>query len=139
MKTNVGVWIDNQKAVVTGMSGVTAEIHPVFSAVEQRIRHPEDELGARREKNFLNRLNEYYDEVISYVRYADAIFIFGPGEAKSGLKTRIENEALGEKIAGVESDAEMTDFQIAMRVRTHFIEEVVESRAVTSFSTHADV
>lgn len=31
-------------------------------------------------------LNFYYDEVISFIRDAESVLIFGPGEAKTELK-----------------------------------------------------
>ena len=37
-----------------------------------------------------NHLNDYYDEVIAVIRDADAIQIFGPGEAKGELEKRLE-------------------------------------------------
>jgi hypothetical protein len=54
------------------------------------------------------------------IREADAILILGPGEAKSELKTRLESEALGGCIAGIETADKLTERQLAAKVRKHF-------------------
>lgn len=48
------------------------------------------------------------------------LFLFGPGEAKSELKERLEKHGLGERIVGIETVDRMTDRQIAAKVRRHF-------------------
>ena len=55
-------------------------------------------------------------------RDAEAILLFGPGEAKGELKKRIERDKLGGRIVGVETVDKMTDRQIAAKVRQHFLE-----------------
>ena len=69
---------------------------------------------------FTGHLNKYYDQVISCIRDAESILIFGPGEAKVELQKRLENEALGGRVAGIETVDKMTDRQIAARVRQRF-------------------
>jgi radical SAM superfamily enzyme YgiQ (UPF0313 family) len=46
---------------------------------------------------------------------------FAPGEAKGELKKRIESKRLHGRIVGVETVDEMTDPQIAVKVRNHFL------------------
>ena len=41
----------------------------------------------RQDRKFADQLNIYYDEVISILRDAESILLFGPGEAKGELKT----------------------------------------------------
>jgi hypothetical protein len=65
-------------------------------------------------------LNEYFDGVISLLRNADSIFIFGPGEAKLQLKKRLENSELSGRIIRVDTEDKMTNHQISMRVRQHY-------------------
>jgi hypothetical protein len=59
--------------------------------------------------------------VISYIRSAESILIFGPGEAKGELKQRLENEKLHGNIVGIETVDKMTDNQIVAKVRQHFL------------------
>ena len=72
-----------------------------------------------RDRQFENHLNSYYDEVITYIRDADSIQIFGPGEAKGELEKRIEHEGLKARILAIETVDKMTDRQIAAKVREH--------------------
>ncbi|MGB2630260.1 MAG: hypothetical protein WBD17_03385, partial [Candidatus Omnitrophota bacterium] len=66
-------------------------------------------------------LNIYYDAVISCIRDAEAILIFGPGEAKGELKKRIVKNKLCNRIVGIETIDKMTDRQIAAKVRRYFV------------------
>jgi hypothetical protein len=52
-----------------------------------------------RQRELTGDLNVYYDEVISCIRDAESILIFGPGEAKGELKKRLEKDNLGGRIA----------------------------------------
>jgi len=100
------------------------EIREMQSDMEKHVRYSgspqEDSAEDQRDKRFTGHLNKYYDHVISCIRDADSILIFGPGEAKVELEKRLENEALGERVVGIESVDKMTDRQIAARVRRHF-------------------
>ncbi len=60
------------------------------------------------------------DRVVSHIRDPDAILILGPGEAKVELKARLESEALGGHIAGIETVDKLTERQLAAKVREHF-------------------
>ena len=65
-------------------------------------------------------LNQFYTEVIEAIRDAEAILIFGPGEAKTELRQHLERARLGSKVIGVETADKMTDPEIAAKVREHF-------------------
>jgi hypothetical protein len=56
------------------------------------------------------------------MRDAEAILIFGPGEAKGELRKRLERNNLGGRIVGMETVDKMTDRQIAAKVRRYFQE-----------------
>jgi stalled ribosome rescue protein Dom34 len=124
MKSNVGLWIDHRKAVIVSLTGKGEEIREIPSHMEKHIRFSggaqETSAEDQRDNKFTGHLHKYYDRVISYMRDADAILILGPGEAKVELKTRLESEALGARIAGIETADKMTDHQIAAKVRQHF-------------------
>jgi hypothetical protein len=74
-----------------------------------------------RDRQFTNRLGGYYDKIISCIRDAESILIFGPGEAKGEIERRLEREELGGRIVGIETVDKMTDRQIAAKVRQHFL------------------
>ncbi len=69
------------------------------------------------DRRFGNHLSEYYDGVISMLQKADAIWIFGPGEAKIELKNRLERDRVDGRIVSVETVGKMTDSQIEAKVR----------------------
>ena len=132
MSTKVGLWIDHRKATIITVSDKGEEIRLLISAVEKQLRRSGDSplKGSfeprqvppddSRQRTFTGHLNIYYDAVIASIRGADSILIFGPGEAKRELKTRLERKNLGKRIAGVETADRMTDRQIAAKVRGRF-------------------
>ena len=134
MKRKVGLWIDHRKAVIVFVAGQEEEIKVIKSDVEKQIRRaagsrsggpfesqavPSDD---RQQRKFTAHLNTYYNEVISCIRDAESILIFGPGEAKGELKKRIESKKLHGHIVGIETVDEMTDHQIAVKVRQYFLQ-----------------
>ncbi len=69
----------------------------------------------------MGHLANYYDEVISCIRAAEAIQLFGPGEAKGELKKRIERDKLDLRITRFETMDKMTERQISQKVRRHYL------------------
>lgn len=134
MRTNVGLWIDHRKAVVVAVTDRGEETGLIISKAEKQLRRSGDSplKGAfessqvpaddSRQRALTGHLNLYYDAVIACLGNAEAILIFGPGEAKGELKARLEKDKLGGRIAGVETADKMTDRQIAAKVRQHFAE-----------------
>lgn len=129
MKTTVGLWIDHKNAVIVFVSGKEEEIKLISSTDEKQHRSgasmPADDI---RQRKLTGHLNDYYDEVVSCIREAESILIFGPGEAKGELKKRLEKDNLGERIVGIEPADRMTEPQIVAQVREHFLTQ----RASTS-------
>jgi hypothetical protein len=132
MKTKVGLWIDHRKAIVVAVTDQGEEIRLIISKAERQLRRAGDSPleGAydkaqtparnRRQRSLTAHLNIYYDAVIACIRDADAILLFGPGEAKGELKKRLRNANLSGRIAGTETVDKMTDHQIAAKVRQYF-------------------
>ncbi len=122
VKKEIGLWIDHRKAVIVIINDGNEEIKNIKSNMEKHVRFTsEDGRGEDvRDRQFENHLNSFYDEVITYIRDADSIQIFGPGEAKGELEKRIEHEGLKAKIA-VEAADKMTDGQISAKVREHLL------------------
>lgn len=58
--------------------------------------------------------------MIACLRPAEAIMLFGPGEAKGELKKRIERNKLDVRITSFETSDKMTEGQIAQKVRRHY-------------------
>jgi hypothetical protein len=127
MKKQAGLWIDHRKAVVVIITDEGEEIKNIKSDMEKHVRFKSgsaSEDGSTedvRDRQFGNHLNKYYDEVIAYIRDADSIQIFGPGEAKGELEKRIEHEGLKAHILAIETVDKMTDHQISAKVREHVL------------------
>ncbi|MBN2084549.1 MAG: hypothetical protein JW748_04940 [Anaerolineales bacterium] len=123
MDTHTGLWIDHRKAVIVIIKGEVEEIRTITSGVGKHTRYKtgkSDEVGSAEDivdRKFGNELNSYYDEVIAVIRDADAVRIFGPGEAKRELEHRMERAGLKKLVAAVETVDKMTDRQIAAKAR----------------------
>lgn len=132
MNSKVGLWIDHKQAIIVAIAGKGQETCLVVSMAEKQPRRsgnssmkgsfeprqvPADDI---RQRVFTGHLNLYYDAVIAALGDAEAILIFGPGEAKGELKKRLEKNGLGGRIEGVEAADKMTKPQIAARVRKQF-------------------
>ena len=134
MRTKVGLWIDHRKAIVVTVTEKGEEIKEIISEVEkQPCRSGDSPLKGAYEshqvpaddslqRNFTGQLNIYYDAVIASIRDAESILIFGPSEAKDELKKCLEGNNLSGSIVGIETVDKMTERQIAVKIRHHFVE-----------------
>jgi hypothetical protein len=132
MKTLAGLWIDHREAIIVLVSGKRQETRRIKSFVESQLRRsgrppsqgpfeaqmvPADD---SREREYTGHLAHYYDEVISLIGPAEAILIFGPGEAKGELRKRIERDKLDLRITRFETADKMTERQVSQKVRRHY-------------------
>jgi hypothetical protein len=132
MKRQVGLWINYTKAIIVTVTGDTDETRHIRSNIEKHVRFSGGSSASplngtcsisgegNQEGKFTSYLNAYYDGVISLIRHADSIWIFGPGEAKSELEKHLLQGHLNGQIVGVETVEKMTDRQIAVKVREHY-------------------
>ncbi len=117
MKTTAGLWIDHKKAIIVFLTGQGEEIKLIKSFLEKPQQSQTDDA---RQRERTEDLNEYYDEVISSLRSAEAILILGPGEAKGELKKRLEHSPLKDSQITVETVGRLTENQVVAKVRQHF-------------------
>ena len=126
MKNAAGLWIDHSKAVIVIVSDKGEETKQLESGMEKHVRFSggsRSEQGGgedQQDRQFTGHLNTYYDAVIAQLRDSESILLFGPGEAKGELEKRLANKCLGGRIVGIETVDNMTDRQIAAKVRQHF-------------------
>jgi hypothetical protein len=133
MKTLAGLWIDHREAVIVLVSEKGQETRRIKSHVEKQLRRsgrspskapfesqmvPADD---SRERGYMGHLASFYDEVVSCLRPAEAILLFGPGEAKGELRKRIERDKLDLRITNFETSDKMTERQISQKVRRHYL------------------
>ena len=133
MKTLAGLWIDHREAFIVILSDKGQETRRIKSWVEKQLRRT-GRLSAKaafeaqmmpaddsREREYTGHLANYYDEVMSCLRPAKAILLFGPGEAKGELRKRIERDKLDLRITTFETTDKMTERQIAQKVRRYYL------------------
>lgn len=134
---NIGLWIDHKKATLVIQTERGENIQQIESEVGRHVHYR----GASNSKSpfsaqyqqgddqldnkFTEQLNKFYEKVIAQIREADAVLIFGPGEAKRELEKRIAHEKVTVPIMKIETADKMTERQIAAKVRHYFQETVV--------------
>src|SRR5512138_189418 len=125
MDKKVGLWLDRNKAViisitnnVEGRSIITSDMehYVLYSTIVPGDGSPEE----IRDRRFWNHLGEYYDKIITEIRGATEIQIFGPEVAKHELQKRLENEGLSGLVVAMEDAVKMTDLQISTKVLQRF-------------------
>ena len=132
MTINAGVWIDHHKAVVVLLTDEGQEMLQIRSDQGAGARSPAglrpknsykpNDFAAegKREQKVMVQLNEYYDEVIACVRYAQAIVILGPRDAQGEFRKRIAQQKFSGHIAEMKTAPKLTDEQISDFVRQHY-------------------
>src|ERR1700719_2750537 len=133
MKTQVGMWIDHREANIVFLSPAGERTRQIKSNVEKQLRRSGDSpsneryetqmvpASDRRERGYMGHLSNYYEEVVSVVRGAESVFIFGPGEAKGELRKHFHKHNLCERIVGFETTEKMTKRQVAQKGRNFYI------------------
>src|ERR1035437_4383484 len=133
MKKATGLWIDHREAVIVSITANGEEMTEISSHVEKHpghdpsiaapTGHHEDrkvKATDSQQREFTAHLDRYYDEVVTAVRDAEAIYVFGPGEAKGQFKKRLDHAKLGDRVVAVETTDKMSDHQISAKVRDYF-------------------
>jgi stalled ribosome rescue protein Dom34 len=127
MKKEIGLWVDHREAVIVELTEKGEQITRIKANANKQIRFAG---GSRKDglqttesirgKKLDAQLGKYFENIIAQIRDAEAIQIFGPGEAKIELAKRLEQDGLKEQIIAIETTDNMTDNQIAAKVRERF-------------------
>jgi hypothetical protein len=121
----VGLWLDRNKAVIVSIANniearsiITSDMehYVLYSTVVPGDGSPEN----NRDRRFWNHLDEYYDKILTRIRDAAEIQIFGPEVAKYELQKRLMDEGLASQIVSLEEEGKLTDHQIAAKVQKRF-------------------
>lgn len=123
----VGLWIDHREAFLVTLTDNMEELNRIYSKIEVDAQFSgvsrsagSQEAENIQDRKYLNNLEKYYDVVIGYIRDADSILIFGPGEAKGELAKSLKNKNLSQHIVSIETSDKLTEPQIAAKVREYF-------------------
>jgi hypothetical protein len=132
MSQNIGLWIDHKKAILVIQGEKGEGIQKIESGIGRHIpyrgaSHPKSPYSAQYQQGdnqldnkFSEQLNKYYKKIVACIRSAEAVLIFGPGEAKRELEKRIVHKKVKVHIVGIETTDKLTDRQIATKVRKYF-------------------
>ena len=124
MNHNAGIWIDHKRAIIVSVAAGRVTSETVESDVEAHPRYAGQQDGGgekKYEERYGQRLDRYYDEVISRLGQPDGLLILGPGEAKLELKERLgRSKAPSERTVDVETADKLTDPQIVAKMKEHF-------------------
>ena len=119
MKKEVGLWIDRRRAAIVTMRNGDMEMRQINSEIDKQARFSGGALDISEEdiveRRMENHLRKYYDEVISNIQDAEAILIFGPGEAKIELKKRIDGKSFIGKKVFIETETAYILGNVALR------------------------
>jgi hypothetical protein len=139
MQRKVGLWIDNHKAVIISIVNKKIYIREIISNIEEdsppSISIPtepsfdpqESSAEAVHDPQFEILNDRYYDVIISLIKEAKSIWIFGPNDAKVELENRLRTAGFGARVVGIETMAEMTNRQLALKVQQRFLRKPVPS------------
>lgn len=127
----IGVWIDRRQAIVVKLSGSEEECIHVQSNVESQERRAADRTDgpyepllvpadSSRDRKETAELSKFYDDVISHFGHAEAVYIIGPGETRTHLKSRLSEMHGMTSNVQVEPADHMTEPQVVAKIRKHF-------------------
>ncbi len=131
MATKAGVWIDHKQAIVVLVTDAGQESKKFQGGVEQAARpagstrskntYTRNDFIAedRREQKLVNDRKRVYEEVLVFIRGADALLIVGPGEAKGEFGKYIKAKKLRGLAVELETTDKMTQRQLAGKVSEH--------------------
>ena len=127
MKKEVGLWIDHREAVLVTITTEGEETTRIYSDIEVDAQFSDRSRSAgsqtaenMQDRKYTNNLGRYFDAIVEYIRDADSIQIFGPGEAKGELVKHLKSKNLEKRIVSIETTDKLTDPQIAAKVRQHY-------------------
>lgn len=134
MNRKIGIWLDNKnayfihvqeaKAKVEELQSTVEDFHPAGGAPSKTPWGPQDSVN---EKKYLERkkqqLQKYFQAIIHKLQEGDELYIFGPAEAKIGLKKAIEsNKQLSISLLAVEAADQLTPNQRIAQVKAFYSE-----------------
>jgi hypothetical protein len=134
MKTQTGIWIDSSKAIIVTLNGGKEKITEIDSEIENSVYHnKEGNKGTfsgthhgDNETKFENRKNEqtdyFIEAVLSNVKKADELYVFGPAETKTKLEQKIQHQNIINPsiLRAVETSDKMTLNEIVAQVKDFY-------------------
>ena len=127
MERKVGLWINHRKAVIVSIANKKIYIREITSNIENQSRPKKNDLVDSAEEKSEIQLDRYYNVIISLISDGESIWIFGPDDAKVVLEDRLRTAGFGARVVGIETVAEMTNRQLALKVQQRFLRKPVSN------------
>ena len=131
MKTQCGIWLDFEEALIVHLKGEAVQTQSIPSSIEHghakggaRSKTPWGPMDVMDEKKVLARTTQqakaYYKKIIEAIGEAEDIYVFGPAEAKIGLQKALAEAHLKDKVRAIEVADSMTKNQKVAQVKAFF-------------------
>lgn len=133
MEKKVGIWLDSEKAYIISLINGREKLEKIESNVESRVRYEGEKksfsrIGGqlvnpqkKKTKRKKQQLQSYFQNILKKTKDAGNIYIFGPAEAKTGLKKEYGRyKELQKKVLRVENSGKLTENQMIAQVREVF-------------------
>ena len=134
MKRQTGIWIDSSKAIIVTLDDGKERINEIESDLENKIYHEKEgnkgtfsgSHHSNSENKFKerkkNETNNFLKNVLSQIKLADELYIFGPAETKIKLEQKINSDKTfdNSKLKLVETSENMTPNQILAKVKKFY-------------------
>jgi stalled ribosome rescue protein Dom34 len=133
MSKKTGIWIDHSKAFIVSLDENREKVTTIESKAGRKVRlsggsrtktpyAPQDVASeSRRYRKYMQNLKHYYEKVIRKVGDSEALYVFGPGHAKTELKKHLESyKHTSPPVLMLESADKMTDAQLIAKVKNFF-------------------
>jgi hypothetical protein len=131
MDAQAGIWIDHRRAVIVEFAATGELVKTIESHVEKHAERSGDSpmkgrYEARqvpaddsRQRALTGELRQFYDTVIAALPEKSSLLVFGPGEAKGELRTRLAT-LNPRMVVALETADKMSEGQIVAKCRAHF-------------------
>ncbi len=130
MFRKVGLWLDQRTAYLIWDG--SDKIHTIESNIRARTHYSggiriggtynqarDSEL--RHNDRYQHQLHEYFEKIVQAIKDAEAIYIFGPGEARMELENMLrKDKTLRDRVLKVEASDNLTEGQMRARVREFY-------------------
>ena len=133
MSKKTGIWIDHAKAVIVSLEQDKEQVSTIESKAGRRVRlsggsrtktpyGPQDIAPeSRRYRKYQQSLKNYYGKICRKVGNSEALYVFGPGNAKTEFRKYVEGlKQTTPPIVKFETADKMTEGQLVARVRDYF-------------------
>lgn len=131
----IGLWIDHRKAHILTLNEDHVDMETLEAELQGRPRvkggsrsnkpfGPQDVVDeGKLQRKYEANLKQFYKEVAAKVKYADRIYIFGPGQAKHEMAKHLDEKKDNLRIMGIEKADSMTESEMKVQVKAFFLGE----------------